>query len=144
MKISELLKTIEAYGNSELSRPIEENELLASLPTPYVEVLRLFNGGEIFAPGTVIYGIGSNSKFPLFEEANKQASLDIYEIPNSYLVVGCVNYGDLICIDKKDPHHLYLWDTENHSVSYEWDSFEKLLEEEIEDYILYLEDGDHE
>lgn len=142
MRISELLNTIKSYGNSEISEPIDERDTV--IPKPYMELLKMFNGGEIFVPGTVIYGIGMESKFPLFEAANTQATLDIYEISNSYLVVGHVNYGDLICIDKEKPHHLYLWDTENHSVSYEWDSFEKLLEEEIEDYILYLEGGDHE
>ena len=139
-----LLEKIRELDNCELSNPILDTEIDYTLPSAYLDILRLFNGGEIFLPGTVIYGIGNDSKFPFFKSANYGDIHKARSIPNSLLIIGQVNYGDLICIEKDVPNKIFLWDINEHTISYQWTDFSQLLEEEIEDYLLYLEDTKNE
>lgn len=107
-----------------------------SIPLPLMELYRFFNGGEIFVPGTQIFGLtGQEDDIINFNYSQKKI---LFDIPKSYMIFARLNFGDYICINTKRPFDLIQWDHENNEEYNSWDSLEEWLTESIEDYADYL------
>ena len=108
------------------------------IPAPLLELYRFFNGGELFVPGTLIFGLtGAKDDLIRF---NRSEARRIFDIPESYLVFAQLNFGDFICINSEEPFDLIQWDHETNEAFNEWGSLKEWLTEAIEDYETYLED----
>lgn len=149
-KLLEIIQKIKSYNNAnceklcDFCKPLKDGDYSGSieLPQEYLNLLKLFNGCEVFIPGSVIYGVGSNTNYPLFEQFNQPERLKQFGLPENYLIVGNVNFGDLICINKNQPNNLILWEIETRSIFCKWDSFAEFFAEELEEYECYLKDNE--
>lgn len=101
------------------------------LPKSLVDLLKCFDGGELFIPGTVIYGTGINGGVSL-KEANKKEKRSMFNIPQSYLIFAKINYGDFLCIDLNGKNEVIQWDHELNEEFCKWDSLESWLSETID------------
>ena len=144
MNICEVLKKIMNYkeqhdlnnsaSNSYIEKAIKRG---AFIPKDYIELLKEFNGGELFVPGTVLYGLTRYKEYPsLFDTKNTST---IFSIPEKYLIIGNLNFGDLICINTEPPYDVIQWDHETDEEFYKWHSIATFLSEQIEDYLDYKE-----
>lgn len=118
--------------------PVDETAAAGAkevIPAPLMEMYRIFNGGEIFVPGTKIYGLTGDDKDII--TLNQSKTRKMFEIPEEYLIFARMNFGDYICINKEEPYDLIQWDHENDEEFYSWDSMEEWLNETIEDYERY-------
>lgn len=142
MSIIEITKELMTYGERvELNPPVSEKEISnfqtrerITLPPSYVELLRQFDGGEIFIPGTVLYGINESSNNPTVKDANRSELRRSYRIPRTLLIIGKLNYGDFVCIDLNGLNELIIWNHELDEADCKWDSLESWLQETIMDY----------
>ncbi len=101
------------------------------LPLPLAELLTCFDGGELFVPGTVIYGTGANGGESL-KDANRREKRNIFKIPNTFLVFAKVNYGDFLCIDLNNNNEVIQWDHELDEEFCRWNSLEEWLKDTID------------
>ena len=106
------------------------------LPPMLRKLLACFNGGEIFVPGTIIYGVNQEGAYSL---AQANAVKGRFSIPAPYLVFAKLNFGDLIAINMATPHDVIQWDHEMDEEFDRWDHLESWLSEAIQDYDAYLE-----
>ncbi len=145
MTISEIATSFQKYGDiMEFLPPVSLIDVAAyekknhcKLPVSYVELLKHFNGGEIFIPGTVIYGIRPRDVFYSVDAANASDIRNSVSIPDGYLIIGRLNFGDYICIDLSDAGKVIQWDHENDEEFMRWESIEAWLTESIEDFQRY-------
>lgn len=114
-----------------------ENQI--EIPAPLVALLGYFNGGEIFIPGTTIYGIDTRDVKKNIKYANRGDIRRLFHIPNTYLIFAKMNFGDFICINLNPPFDVIQWDHEQDEVYLTWDSIEEWLVEEIDNYSEYEE-----
>lgn len=107
-----------------------ENDNSIQLPKSFRELLKLFNGGEIYSPGTRIYGIDSKEDncFTNINKVNKMALL----IPENYYIIAKLNYGDYICLNFLPPYDVIQWDNSNKRKYLSWTSLELWLESIID------------
>lgn len=144
MNINETLKKVMIYkdqhdfNNSASSRDIELAIIKgAFIPKDYIELLKVFNGGELFVPGTVMYGITRYKDYPsLFDT---KGTSELFSIPKNYLIIGHLNFGDIICINTEPPYDIIQWDHETDEKFLQWSSIDSFLNEQIEDYLEYEE-----
>ena len=138
MKLTETIQKLKAYPDvMEFNPPVSKKEIhdfeIANeiiLPTSYTEILQHFDGGELFIPGTVIYGISHGKTI---KEANSRNVRKDFQIPNSMLIIGKVNYGDYICIDL-NTSEIMQWDHENDEEFCRWNTLNEYLMETIAAY----------
>lgn len=102
------------------------------IPPPLMELYRLFNGGEIFVPGTQIFGLTEREDDII--NLNMSKARTLFDIPKSYMIFARLNFGDYICINTEDPFDLIQWDHETNEEYDGWDSLEEWLSESIKDY----------
>lgn len=141
MVIAELYKQLQQYkAVMELNNGCTENVIQLfqqqnniRLPRPLIELLICFDGGEIFVPGTIIFGIGESNKVDL-KTANSKKKRSVFKIPNNYLIFAKVNYGDLLCINLNEEHEVIQWDHELDEEFCKWESLEEWLEDSINNY----------
>ena len=98
------------------------------LPAQYRELLSCFDGGELYIPGTVLYGLASPRSL---ERANSPQARELWHIPADYVIIGRLNYGDLLCIQSEEPGRVMIWDHEKDEEACSWPSLALWLEEEI-------------
>ncbi len=103
------------------------------LPEELKALYLLFDGGEIFVPGTKIFGLRSTNKITL-SSANSGKDRSLFHIPNNYILFAKLNYGDFICINTDALHDVIQWDHEADEEFVRWNSLETWLKEAIEDY----------
>ena len=103
------------------------------LPTPLIELLSLFDGGELFVPGTVVYGLIRHGKMKSLTEANSSHYRSLFTLPDTCVIFAELNYGDFICIDSKD-NSVIQWDHEKDEQYQMWSSLEEWLAETIDAY----------
>lgn len=110
-----------------------ENETNNKLPNDFKEWLLFSNGGEIFVPGTVLYGVDNNAKSSLLNE-NDDQKRGAFSLDDSLLVIGRFNFGDLLCIDLNCAE-VVQWDHEEDEEYLRWNSFFEFIEEEITAFV---------
>jgi len=143
MNVKNLCEELKKYSDvMDLNAPLDQEELLAfqkensiKLPDSLAELLLSFNGGEIFIPGTVIYGLSKYKKIETIKYVNRREFRKQFSIPNTYLIFAKLNYGDLICINLNYPYDIIQWDHEADEQFCTWDSLEEWLDETIKSYI---------
>ena len=96
------------------------------VPDPYLELLGYSNGMELFAPGTVLYGIDS-ADFPSLKEKNTPDFKSAYGIDTVLFVIGEFNFGDLLCMERLPPYRLCLWDVTEKKRMDEWENTEEFI-----------------
>ena len=102
------------------------------LPEELKALYRLFNGGEIFVPGTTIFGFTRRGRVPSLQEINDSERRGTDSIPDQYLIIAKLNFGDYICIDTSGSGHLIQWDHEIDKEESEWADLEEWLADEIQ------------
>lgn len=107
------------------------------LPQSYIELIRHFDGGEIFIPGTIIYGIAEKTVGRTVRDANGKLVRKDFSIPQTLLIFGKVNYGDWMCIDLNGTNEIIQWDHETDEELCRWPDMNAWLEETIANYIEY-------
>ena len=128
----------------ELNKPLTKGQLQEFqnsngiiFPQAYTNMLEKFDGGEIFIPGTVLYGIiGDGHRLTVREIKRKNTRKD-FSIPRTYLIFGKNNYGDFICIDLNGQNEIIQWDHESDEEFCRWDNLEAWFVETISDYKRY-------
>lgn len=144
MNISDVLQTIMAYKDEhKLNSPASGMDIATAIkggffiPREYIEVLKSFNGGELFAPGTVLYGLTRNKCS--MNVLNDIEVINQFSIPSNYLIIGHLNFGDIICINTEPPYDVIQWDHETDEEFYKWPDISAFLNEQVEDYLEYKE-----
>lgn len=146
MKNAEIYRNLMSYDSvHSLNQPITEGDLSdfektngITLPEPLKDLYRHFDGGEIFIPGTLIYGCGEREGQKNLKDANSSQRRKIFGIPPTHLIFAKLNFGDLLCIDLNSPHEIIQWDHENDEPFCTWDSIEEWLLDSIKDYVDYM------
>lgn len=146
MSIKELVSIIYSYkeenylippcNSLEIKKFEHDNNIV--LPKEYVELILEFNGGEVFIPGTKIYGI-LDEEYSL-KKINSKENRKIFSIPNNYLIIAKLNFGDFICVNLNSPNEIIQWDHENNTLFFKWDTMFDWLSDTINDYARYKED----
>lgn len=138
LSVKEMVNQILSFGNSELSKPCTEDSIKEyqkinhiKLPDSYQELISYFNGGELFIPGTIIYGIDNEIDILKANESIRK----ITSIPNEYLIFGKYNFGDYLCIQMEKPERIIQWDHESDELFDQWNSLYVWLNELINGYI---------
>ena len=112
------------------------------IPDEFKSWLKFSNGGELFVPGTILFGIECDvspidQKKTLRYANPSEIRKRMFFIPLSYLVVGKLNFGDFICIDLNNENRVIQWDHENDEEYCYWNSFTEWLLECIDDIEVY-------
>lgn len=107
------------------------------LPEQLKMLYMCFDGGEIFIPGTTIYGIRFAEKQDSLCARNEKYHVNS-SIPNNYIVFARLNYGDLICVNLNEPNDVIQWDHESDEVFCYWDDIDSWLMEAIADFEDYM------
>ena len=111
------------------------------LPKSYVELISCFDGGELFIPGTVIYGILEHEHNKTVVDMNGKKYRSNSSMPRTLLIFGRLNFGDWICIDL-NTSEIIEWDHELDEEYCKWNSMEEWLQETIENYDEYCGGND--
>lgn len=139
--INDLNKFIDImeFNRSATDTEIEEFQSINNikLPDSYIELLKCFDGGEIFVPGIVIYGINAGVNKHTVKYINGKNVRKDFNIPSTLLIIGKLNYGDWLCIDLNQKNEIVQWDHEQNEEFCRWESLEDWLEETINEYIKY-------
>lgn len=117
-------------------KQIKEFELNNHIKLPFelIELLLKFNGGEIFIPGTTLYGINYPDDI---SNVNSSDIRKLFHIPNTYLIFGVYNFGDFICVNLNTPYDVIQWDHETDEEFYRWTNIKQWLSESIDAYEEY-------
>lgn len=145
MEKAELFKELLAYSDyHELCEKVEKTSILnfqtsnsIILPNELTVLYEHFDGGEIFIPGTVIYGLEPNDKRMTLREANAKTRRSAFSIPNHYLIFAKLNFGDLLCVNLNAPYDVIQWDHENDEQYCTWTSISECLKESIDCFKKY-------
>ena len=127
--------------------PVDSDSLRAAdlicgtkIPSPLIELLGLFDGGEIFIPGTVFFGMMRHGKIKSLADVNAAPYRSVFSMPDTCVVFAKLNYGDLICINSTD-NSVIQWDHEKDEEYLKWGNLEKWLSDSIDDYEQLMEEG---
>ena len=112
----------------DLAAPVKRTGAYDRLPSQLQELLDCFNGGEIYVPGTVIYGLSGEQNL---KWANNPEHRARFHLPSDAMVIGKENFGDLICLKLRPPCQVIQWDHERDCEFRCWDSLASWLAEEI-------------
>ena len=119
-----------------------EKQLNIKLPLIYKEFLQVCNGGEIFIPGTVLaqvyqISMGEMRKGESYLNESFKPERRWPQIPNTYLIIADLNYGDVVCMDLNKSNgidaEIVQWDHETGKVSRKWNGFVDWLMSEMDE-----------
>lgn len=127
----------EALSDNDINTFEKKNSI--TLPKELRYLYRHFDGGEIFIPGTTIFGLTNSNKRKTIKEVNSKLSRSRYDIPSTYLIFAKLNFGDLICVNLNAPFDVIQWDHENNEKYCVWSSTSEWIDETIREYIDYEE-----
>ena len=104
--------------------------------------LSVCDGGLLFS--TTLLGLDSYDEvldisFSTLQEWNTRQKRNLLGLPEGYLVIALLNYGDPICLSSSDSK-IYLWDTSEMVFTTVWDSFADFLADEYNTAVQMLED----
>lgn len=111
-----------------------------NLPQELKELYKQFDGGELFIPGTTVYGLFDNENTETIRNKNKKSIRGKMSMPYNYLIFAKLNYGDFVCVNLNAPYDVIQWSHEDDEVFCIWDSIEQWLSEMIADYEEYEAD----
>lgn len=126
-----------ALLDSDISDFEKENSVV--LPQELRCLYRHFDGGEIFIPGTTIFGLANSNKRKTIKEVNSKLSRSRFDIPSTYIIFAKLNFGDLICVNLNAPFDVIQWDHESNEKYCVWSSISEWIDETIKEYIDYEE-----
>ena len=140
--IEECIEEIHKYkdGVHELNPGIDraiikafETKYNINLPEDYKDFLTVYNGGELFIPGTVVSGVFDEEK-EIKDDNGDYLHLNLTnkwpDMGDELLIIADLNYGDMICYDSKR-QVIVQWDHEIGEVTIEWDTFAEWLQDEM-------------
>lgn len=107
------------------------------LPQMLKEIYLKFNGGELFVPGTIVFGIFDSNAKNSIQANNSKNIREKMSLPISYLIFAKLNYGDLICVNLEKPNNVVQWSHETDELFCEWKGIDEWLSEMIDDYEKY-------
>lgn len=134
-KFPDLMDLNPGLTKEEIQAFEEKNKLV--LPDSYKNLLECFDGGEIFRPGTKIYGLGVYEGQANIKEINSSVFRSYLSLGPDYLIIASLNFGDLICINLNKNNDIIQWDHEEDSAFDSWDNLEDWLEFTIKSYLAY-------
>lgn len=145
MKKYEILKLLMSYSEyHDLCKGLSKESIInfeknnsIILPQELKELYECFDGGEIFIPGTLIYGLLPSEKRKNLREANLKKTRCDFNLPNKYLIFAKLNFGDMICVNINSPFDVIQWDHESDEQFCYWNSIYEWLEETIKDFQEY-------
>ena len=143
--MKEILDIILSYSNQHVLNAGLPNEKIVEfektngivLPKSLKELYLHFDGGELFIPGTTIYGLFDSNADNTLKARNSKVLRQKMALPTNYLIIARLNYGDLICVDLNQPNRVIQWSHETDEEFCEWDNIEQWLLEMIADYNEY-------
>lgn len=138
MELNDIYNQLKIHSdNMSLNPPLKDSEIISyenkhsiQLPIFFKEMLRLFNGGEIYAPGIKVYGIDKDDESD-FIYISRINSTNL-KIPENYYIIAKLNYGDYICLNFLPPFDVIQWDNTNKRKYLSWSSLETWLESVID------------
>ncbi len=147
--MKEILDKLLSYSNQhDLNAGISDEKIVdfektngIRLPKSLKELYVRFDGGELFIPGTTVYGIFDSDVNNTLRARNSNAIRSKMALANNYLIIARLNYGDLICVDLNCENRVIQWSHETDEEFCEWDSLEQWLSEMIADYEEYEAGG---
>ena len=111
-----------------------EEKLKVKLPEEYKAFLRIYNGGEIFRPGTVLSEIYKNPDDRVRGGAYLNDAFDerfkTFGVPANLLIIGSMSFGDAICIDLEESTEIAkikIWSFELSEIDRSWESLKDWL-----------------
>ena len=145
MNIDDIVKKLKKFPDiMELNHPITDIEIKRfqntngiELPNSYIELLKKFDGGEIFIPGTIIYGINTDVDNYNLKKINGKSIRENFNIPATLLIIGKTNDGDWLCINLNPKNEIIQWDHEQDEEFCRWENLEEWLTETIDEYVKY-------
>lgn len=150
MNLHEIYNELNKYSDSmSLAPPATESNIVAfendnsiQLPKPFIELLKLFNGGNIQISGIEIYGINreETKNFTYISQVNRKS----LKLPENYYIIAKLNYGDYICLNFLPPHDVIQWDNTNKSKYLSWNSLESWLESLLNFGYTSIEKGNNQ
>lgn len=116
---------------------------LPCLANDYKKWLSVCDGGLLFS--TILLSITEyddelDLSFSTIQEMNSAEKRKLLNLPNGYMIIAVLNYGDPVCISGSDSK-IYLWDTTESVFSTVWDSFTDFLADEYNTAIQMIEDN---
>lgn len=144
MSIVSLYERLKVYGKKMLFFEPASQESIndfqtkqgIQLPKSYVELISCFDGGEIFIPGTTIFGINKRENERNIKEVNGKNARGCSKMPRTLMIIGKLNFGDWICMDLNSDE-IVQWDHESDEEFCKWNSLEEWLKETIEEFDKY-------
>lgn len=145
MNIEDIVKKLKNFSDiMEFNRPATDMEIKQfqningiELPNSYIELLQKFDGGEIFIPGTIIYGINTDVDNYNLKKINGKSVRRNFNIPITLLIIGKTNDGDWLCINLNPKNEIIQWDHEQDEEFCRWENLEEWLTETIDEYVKY-------
>ena len=145
MNIDDIVKKLKKFPDiMELNHPITDVEIKRfqntngiELPNSYIELLKKFDGGEIFIPGTIIYGINTDVDNYNLKKINGKSIRENFNIPATLLIIGKTNDGVWLCINLNPKNEIIQWDHEQDEEFCRWENLEEWLTETIDEYVKY-------
>lgn len=104
--------------------------------------LSVCDGGLLFS--TTLLGFDEYDEeleisFSTLQEWNTKQKHEVLGLPEGYLVIALLNYGDPICLSSSDSK-VYLWDSSEMAFTTVWDSFADFLADEYNTALQMVED----
>ena len=135
-----VMNLADAATDSEIEAFETNNEI--KLPEPLKALYKVFNGGEIFTPGTEIFGLDRFKYINSIRYENRRDVRRKYSISSNYIIIAKYNFGDLVCMNLNDPYDIIQWDHEADEQFFDWETVEEWLEDQLLDYIDFLASED--
>jgi len=116
-----------------------ERELCVTFPQVYIDFLLVYNGGELFVPGTELHPV----KVPALLDSpgltflNDIQNNSLPDMPETLFIFADTNYGDPICFnfDKQDCQECEVvqWSHEDGEISRRWNGFREWLMDALDE-----------
>lgn len=143
--MSLVIDGLEDMDQYHLLRSPSVNSSIIKLPDTAEEFknwLRVCDGGLLFS--TTLLGVDNFDKeleisFSTLREWNTKQKHELLGLPEGYLVIALLNYGDPICLSLSDSK-VYLWDLSEMAFTTVWDSFANFLADEYNTAVQMVED----
>lgn len=144
-KMSQVIDGLEDMDQYHLLRSPSATSIPFKLPDTAGELktwLSVCDGGLLFS--TTLLGVDDyddelDVSFSTLQECNTKQKRELLGLPEGYLVIALLNYGDPICLSSLDSK-IYLWDTSDMAFTTVWDSFADFLADEYNTAVQMVED----